>query len=628
MDKVAVKINPASLEVVVTLSEQQRKVGHQLKLLFGSYSDDFTQIGTELTLPWHDFIRVVVPFSSVLKKGSVNVEFDALSESLLREYVKANNGRKYNTPFIEFSIKELEQSLKEHGFHRDLKEKQKRDARYLLKLRHGANFSVPGAGKTTTILSVHTTLKAKEIVNKLLVVSPINAFISWEDEIKEIFGKDQFKILRLKKDHLTNYNRLAEEKADVFLVNYEKLRGDVSGLIPLFFNENVHLILDESHRIKGGFSTQSYPQLAKLSDLAKRKDIMSGTPMPQSYEDLIPQFGILWPGIKIIPDLSLEKNQEAIIQKVNVAISSLYVRTTKAELELDDPKITYSKVDLGPLQKELYRLIRSEMARITSDMDHDTRRYFRSLNRSAVRLLQASTNPMLLTAGDDYYEDDEPMPIPKDSEIWDVLEEFAKHEKPGKIEYLRDRVATILDEKKENKVVVWSFFVRNILLLKELLKEHSPAVIYGGVPSGDEKDITSREGQIRKFHDDPSCRIMIANPQACGEGISLHKVCHYAIYLDRNFNAAHYLQSVDRIHRLGLDKGVETQVEILIAEDTLDRRLVDRLNEKISNMGYILDDKYLRTIAYDPFDVVSVDPAGMDEQDAQLIRDHITSDRG
>jgi hypothetical protein len=31
----------------------------------------------------------------------------------------------------------------------------------------------------------------------------------------------------------------------------------------------------------------------------------------------------------------------------------------------------------------------------------------------------------------------------------------------------------------------------------------------------------------------------------------LHKVCQNAIYVDRTFNAAHFLQSEDRIHRLG-----------------------------------------------------------------------------
>ena len=55
---------------------------------------------------------------------------------------------------------------------------------------------------------------------------------------------------------------------------------------------------------------------------------------------------------------------------------------------------------------------------------------------------------------------------------------------------------------------------------------------------------------------------ILANPAAAGEGISLHKVCHDAIYLDRSYVTTHYLQSIDRIHRLGLPPGVETNVHI------------------------------------------------------------------
>ncbi len=116
---------------------------------------------------------------------------------------------------------------------------------------------------------------------------------------------------------------------------------------------------------------------------------------------------------------------------------------------------------------------------------------------------------------------------------------------------------------------------------------------------------------------------MIANPQACGEGISLHKVCHYAIYLDRSFNSAHYLQSVDRIHRLGLDKSIETNVEILMSRNTIDEGLRDRLNEKIKSMGEVLDDKYLLQLVYDPADIELNEESGIDTKDIEVITKHL-----
>ena len=50
--------------------------------------------------------------------------------------------------------------------------------------------------------------------------------------------------------------------------------------------------------------------------------------------------------------------------------------------------------------------------------------------------------------------------------------------------------------------------------------------------------------------------ILIGNPKKGGEGISLHYNCHNAIYLDRTYNAAEYLQSRDRIHRIGMPSDV------------------------------------------------------------------------
>ena len=81
------------------------------------------------------------------------------------------------------------------------------------------------------------------------------------------------------------------------------------------------------------------------------------------------------------------------------------------------------------------------------------------------------------------------------------------------------------------------------------------------------------------------------------EGISLHKECHDAIYLERTFNAGQYLQSVDRIHRLGLPPGTRTTVTFLITEATIDVRVDRRVREKARQLGEMLDDPNLASVA-------------------------------
>jgi SNF2 family DNA or RNA helicase len=172
-------------------------------------------------------------------------------------------------------------------------------------------------------------------------------------------------------------------------------------------------------------------------------------------------------------------------------------------------------------------------------------------------------------------------------------------------------------------VLIWTQFVMNVLSLEKLLAHHGAVVLYGAIPTGEERDPDTREGRIRRFHDDPDCKVMIANPAAAGEGISLHIACHRAIYLDRSFNAAHYLQSVDRIHRLGLPADVRPEVEILEARGTIDSRVATRLLKKIEAMATILNDHGLAALAYDPADVEEDFAAGIEPEDIDEILDHL-----
>ncbi|WDR02383.1 hypothetical protein PSQ19_17490 [Devosia algicola] len=137
-----------------------------------------------------------------------------------------------------------------------------------------------------------------------------------------------------------------------------------------------------------------------------------------------------------------------------------------------------------------------------------------------------------------------------------------------------------------------------------MLADLNPVSLYGAIPSGEPTDPTTREGRIRRFHEDPSCMVMIANPAAAGEGISLHKICHDALYLDRSYVTTHYLQSIDRIHRLGLAPGVETNIYIYrtlapLGLGCIDHSVSHRLRQKLRALQILLDDPDLHEIAYD-----------------------------
>ena len=127
------------------------------------------------------------------------------------------------------------------------------------------------------------------------------------------------------------------------------------------------------------------------------------------------------------------------------------------------------------------------------------------------------------------------------------------------------------------------------------------------------------------FKHDPSCQVLITNPQTLGEGISLHHVCHDAVYLDRTYNAGHYLQSLDRIHRLGLDPKQKTNVFILQTKHTIDQVINFRLDTKISRMAEMLDDPGLvedTTSTHEPDDPIY--DVGLEAEDLSHLYEHLT----
>lgn len=127
-----------------------------------------------------------------------------------------------------------------------------------------------------------------------------------------------------------------------------------------------------------------------------------------------------------------------------------------------------------------------------------------------------------------------------------------------------------------NKIIIWSSFIHNLTMLSKLLSKYQPVVIHGSVPVTSNDDDFSREARIHQFKTNPNCRIILANPAACAESISLLDVWHYAIYLDRTFNCAHYLQSLDRIHRIGLYENQVTSYYLLLSENTsMDSSMLD-----------------------------------------------------
>jgi SNF2 family DNA or RNA helicase len=104
-------------------------------------------------------------------------------------------------------------------------------------------------------------------------------------------------------------------------------------------------------------------------------------------------------------------------------------------------------------------------------------------------------------------------------------------------------------------------------------------------------------------------------------------VCHNAIYVDRTYNAAHYLQSEDRIHRLGLNSDQSPTIELLICPESIDENIQERLQIKVNRMANALNDKSLsiETIPYDIGDDPEEDSINIDYDDIKSLLEWLRS---
>ena len=166
---------------------------------------------------------------------------------------------------------------------------------------------------------------------------------------------------------------------------------------------------------------------------------------------------------------------------------------------------------------------------------------------------------------------------------------------PAKFDECLKLVRKIIDSGE--KVVIWTIFIKNIEALSLYLNANGIQcrTLYGATPIADaamddETYSQTREGIVKEFHNpDSSFKVIIANPFAVAESISLHKACHNAIYLERSFNCAHYLQSKDRIHRYGLPAGTTTNYYYILSADSIDETIHTRLALKEQRMLEIIE---------------------------------------
>ena len=248
---------------------------------------------------------------------------------------------------------------------------------------------------------------------------------------------------------------------------------------------------------------------------------------------------------------------------------------------------------MNKYEKLIYDLIENRIVEFSKEDYLKNTEVVKRLRRGRIiRLRQCVSYPHLLLNAVEGYDEDV---LGGETDLVRIINKYNDFEKPAKLEYL---LRTLRETNSQGeKVIVWSNFVSTIELIQKLLKDNNinSKSIYGKTPI-EQQSINEEETRekIRKvFLDTKSgINVLIANPAACAESISLHTTCHKAIYYDLSYNCSQYLQSLDRIHRVGGSENVDTHYYFLQYDNTIDEDISKNLKEKADRMNSLIEEDY------------------------------------
>lgn len=584
---------------------------------------DITQLGV-----------LVKEIIAILEASSLEVQFDqnitsAISTAKQAEeefsLFKEEARRIRNAEKVLEEIPEFLSEVKSKMIRQPFK-KQLLASFHIAFARNVANFSVPGTGKTTMVYTAFAAMRSanyyKETIKTILVLGPLSCFIPWKEEYIECFGKSPNLFII---ESFNDIERLHGQTnpVDLILINYEKMRDGnqfQSGLTEYCRIYNTMLILDEAHRVKNpeGVYANSILPLARV---ARSRVVLTGTPIPQGFQDLLNITRFLYPDKKILSYSysrlkQFTKNPTIYSREINKLISQFepfFIRLSKYDFNIN-PSVDLKpiKINFSDTEQRIWNTIDA--------MSKDSKSRV-----SMIRLLQASSNPYLLARKlnlSEFYGVEENEIESENGEIEiDVIDDFEMLKQvltkdASKVGSKIKACAQLARQLISNgeKVIIWVIFTDTALRVYRALKELN---IESGALLGKSNSSAfiinknySRDDVIQKFKNSQKLNCVIANAAAVGESISLHKnvygekVCTNAIYLERNFNCAQYLQSRDRIHRVGMTDDVVVNYHFFETPGTLDGHLDESLKRKAKIMQDFIEKEPIPLILLEETDVM------------------------
>lgn len=433
-----------------------------------------------------------------------------------------------------------------------LREKQQMAFEYCIRNKRFGVFLDMGVGKTATMLELidHLVFESLE-VQKVLIIAPptvINKAKVWQNEIQkwknyhffdfiELSGSPDERVLK-RDNHKNTIVLLNDTLVDWYHKTFKTL------------NDFDMIIIDESSRFKN-HKAKKFRALAKMINYRHRVYLLSGTPMPNGYDDLWSQMYLLDKGQR------MGDNFYKFIAKYAHYINDYRYVFLKSMREVLQEKVSdicifadSEDIELPPLETHMIKLnFSEEKQKVYNDFKKS---YVLELEQGdlAVMNIASLINKTLQLANGCVYVDKE-----LNYEVFDN----------SKLDWVRDFVKTARD----NVLIFYSFKFDRVRLLE----------IEGAREIKSDQDVLDwQQGKIK---------VGVISPYSFQYGANLQTGGSIIVWFGLLWGLENYLQSNKRIWRPGQKNKVD--IYYLLMNNTNDDMVYKRLISKEVSEQEFLD---------------------------------------
>ena len=445
-----------------------------------------------------------------------------------------------------------------------------------------AYFMEMGTGKTKVLIDNMSMLYDKGKIDGALIIAPKGVVKTWYEQelpahlpehIENVTVLWQPNITKTQQEKLESLFEI-ETALHILVMNVEALSTDkgVKFASKFLNSHKVLMAIDESTTIKTPTAKRT-KNIIGLGKYAKYRRVMTGSPITKNPLDLYTQCEFLDPYLLDFASYYAFRNRYAEMKTMHLRGRSIQVvhafqnlselsdklqpfsyRVLKEDcLDLPPKNFIKRHITLTPEQKKVYEQMKKHA--------------LATLNGKVTSTMTVLTQLMRLhqiTCGH-FTADDGSVQTINSNRITELL--------------------NILEE-TEGKAIIWANYQKDITQIVESIeKEYGPGSVvdYYGLTAQED-----RQDNIRQFQSDPKCRFLVGTPSTGGYGITL-TAANTVIYYSNGYDLEKRLQSEDRAHRIGQKKNV-TYIDI-IAEDTVDEKIVKALRDKINIASEVLGEE-------------------------------------